>query len=187
MEAVLLSLAQCFIVFGIPVIAVVVFFKVSDRKDKEAARKKADAEYLEKYGQGAYEQMLKVRASAPPMNVAVGSANEGIWYSKCPPEKLIKLIQMNNQQALIGTPPYRLTTFFADLQAQTVTMTGSWPNPKNPEFNTYLELTLSLKMQTDTRTQIIYKYVAEPPDDPFAKQAVMLTSHWLKPFCEGAV
>lgn len=186
MEPVISSLIACFVVLGLPLLILFIVLKLQDRKYCQRQKQQSDEEYLAAHGPDAYKEMLSKRALSPPISALVGSPNEGIWYSRCTPDKLIMIIEINHSEALIGNPPYRLSELSSDMQAQEMHFSASWPNPKSPQVSSFLDLHLRLTLQANGRTAIVFKYISNPEDDPFAKQIITLTSHWLKRLCEGA-
>ena len=165
--------------------ALFVYFKLSDKKELEKKREQSDAAYREQYGEQAYRDLLNKRAAKPAASTVVGNTSEGIWHSRANPDKLMQLVELNLPNALIGTSPYRLAEIQNDFKTQEAVLKGKWPDARTDSI-TFLELCLGFSVQADGRTAVTYKYTAEPADDPFAKQAIMLTTTWLKALFQRA-
>lgn len=177
----------CFIVFGLPVIAFMVWYKWDDIQRKKKQLEKSDKEYLEQYGQVAYDQMLKERArnKGIAFSAITNSESAGIWYSSARIDKLPQLIELNHPAALIGTPPHRLQQL-SQTEVNQMTLSGEWTYPKNSKITTIATLQLDLSPQADGRTGVRYNYKIVPEDDPFAAQLMKITNFWLQNLIEKA-
>lgn len=176
------------ILFGGPLLALFGYLKFSEIKSKLAQRQTNDKEFLEKYGQAAYNEMLKQRAQNQPFvfDSVVSGPMSGIWYSRAKPETVLQLIEINHETALIGSSPHRLDQL-SITGSNAISLSGTWIYPKNPKLHTYAVLELHAKPMADGRTGVTYKYQIAPDDDPFGKQIVVITNHWLKNLVEKAI
>lgn len=177
----------CFIVFGLPVIGFISWLKWDDKKRAKQQLEKSDEEYRQKYGELAYQEMLKERARNKSMvfSSVTNSVSSGVWYSRVSVDKLPQLIELNHAEALIGTPPHRLMELSQTASNQ-MTLTGEWPYPKKAEITTVAKLQLDFASQQDGRTGVRYNYTISPQDDPFAAQLMKITNFWLQNLIEKA-
>lgn len=186
-EETLYYLIAAILLFGGPVALIFGYIKFDEIKSKIRKREQDDKEFLEKYGQQAYNEMLKQRALNKPsaFSTLASGPLSGIWYSRAAVDKVIGLVQANHETALIGNAPHRLTELaFSGLNQ--LSLSGQWAYPKNPSLTTIVQLSLEAKPMADGRTGVTYKYKIVPEDDPFAQQIATITNHWLKDLIEKA-
>ncbi len=178
----------CALMFGGPFVLFYAYLNWEQRSYAKQKQKKLDDEFLAKYGLDAYNEMLKNRpvGFGAALDAVIHSDDEGVWHCKHDAYELIKKIRVSHGEALIGTPPYRLSDMFIDTANLEIKFYGSWSNPKKPDLKCFVDLRLKLVPQSPERTAVKYKYTAVPEDDPFAKQIITLTTLWLKSLCNSA-
>lgn len=183
------------LLFGLPLGSFFVWLRFDEYKSKNKSREESDREFLEKYGQNAYNTLLKNRAllkeqkdslqataatgAGAPFSSVANTATAGVWFSKTTAQALLELVELNHQEALIGQSPHRLDRLTKTGTNQLI-LQGSWPYPMNPELNTTCKLELLFQAQSATKSAVKYKYKVDPKDDPIAKQIIELTNFWLE-------
>lgn len=184
-ETILYAIATL-LLFGIPALSFFLFMKFQDDKAKRLQIEKSDNEYRERYGEAAYQQMVKERSKVKmgnPFAKLANSPTAGIWTTGKQLEVVPEFIEVNHPTALIGNAPHRLGKL-TRTDTNKLSLSAEWPYPKNPQITTIVVLDLECTAQPAGGTIVKYKYSIAPEDDPFAAQIVELTNFWLQNILE---
>jgi hypothetical protein len=175
------------LLFGIPVLTLFLVIKFQDIKSKRLALEKSDNDYKERYGELAFQKMLKERASfkSNPFAKMTNSPTSGIWHTRTRIDVLPQFIEINHPGAQIGNAPHRLSNLICT-DTNKLSLTAEWPYPKNPQLTTVVVLELQMSAEPSGGSSVRYKYSIAPDDDPFAAQIVELTNFWLQNLLEKA-
>ncbi|MBX9724595.1 MAG: hypothetical protein K2X81_24535 [Candidatus Obscuribacterales bacterium] len=186
---IIMGFVQLGIVFGIPLVVLVVFVNKktkgpSETETRKKAQEEQDKAYLAAHGAEAFAEMLRNRKLHKPgfFDKIASGPNSGVLYSTLTPKALAHNIE-HNQQAFSGTPPVCWEHFWpANLNFE-IFFKGEWPNPTDETITTTLTLTIILAAQADGRTAVKYSYKAEPAIDPFAQQLIEISNMTLNNIC----
>lgn len=173
--------------FGIPALTFFIWLKFDEIKSKRLLLEKSDKDYKERYGEDAYQQMLKdrERSKSNPFAKLTNSPTSGIWYTRTRLDVLPEFIEINHPTAPIGNAPHRLSKLSCT-DTNKLSLSAEWPYPKNPQITTIVVLELEMSAHAGGGSSVRYNYSIAPEDDPFAAQIVELTNFWLQNMLEKA-